>query len=74
MPAILPLPGSLVAEAVRVALAEDFGRAGDITSAAIIPADRAASAVIAARRPGIVAGMPSPSKPSGRSIRRCVLR
>lgn len=55
---ILPLPAGLVSEAVRVALAEDLGRAGDITSAATIPADRTASAVIAARRPGVVAGMP----------------
>ncbi|MCW5719200.1 MAG: carboxylating nicotinate-nucleotide diphosphorylase [Bauldia sp.] len=57
MPDIPPLPSGLVAEAVRVALAEDLGRAGDITSAATIPADRSASAVIAARRPGVVAGM-----------------
>lgn len=57
MPAILPLPAGLVAAAVRIALAEDLGRAGDITSAATIPADRSASAVIAARRPGVVAGM-----------------
>jgi len=55
---ILPPPAGLVAEAVRVALAEDLGRAGDITSAATIPADRTAAAVIAARRPGVVAGMP----------------
>lgn len=58
MPGIQPLPAGLVAEAVRIALAEDLGRAGDITSAATIPADRTAAAVIAARRPGVVAGMP----------------
>jgi nicotinate-nucleotide pyrophosphorylase (carboxylating) len=55
---ILPPPAGLVAEAVRLALAEDLGRAGDITSAATIPADRTASAVIAARRTGVVAGIP----------------
>jgi nicotinate-nucleotide pyrophosphorylase (carboxylating) len=58
MPEILPLPVGLVVEAVRLALAEDLGRAGDITSLATIPADRTASAVIAARRSGVVAGMP----------------
>ena len=52
------LPPYLVTEAVLAALAEDLGRAGDITSAAIIPADRTARAVVAARKPGVVAGLP----------------
>ncbi|WP_296711573.1 carboxylating nicotinate-nucleotide diphosphorylase [Rhodoblastus sp.] len=48
----------LVEEAVRAALAEDFGRAGDITSQATIPASAQAKAVIAARRkPGVLAGL-----------------
>jgi nicotinate-nucleotide pyrophosphorylase (carboxylating) len=48
----------LVDEAVRAALAEDFGRAGDITSQATIPASAQAKAVIAARKkPGVLAGL-----------------
>jgi nicotinate-nucleotide pyrophosphorylase (carboxylating) len=48
----------LVEEAVRAALAEDFGRAGDITSQATIPAGARAKAVIAARKkPGVLAGL-----------------
>lgn len=56
MPDLPPLPAILVDAAVRAALAEDLGRAGDITTAAIIPADARASGVIAARRPGVIAG------------------
>ena len=55
LPAELPIV--LVEKAVRVALAEDLGRAGDITSAATIPPQANAAAVIAARKPGIVAGL-----------------
>ena len=51
------LPAYLIEDAVTRALAEDLGRAGDITSAATIPADKAAEAAIVARQPGIVAGM-----------------
>lgn len=51
----LPLP--LVREAVRVALLEDLGRAGDITSAATIPAGARARLVIGAREAGILCGM-----------------
>ena len=47
----------LVEDAVRVALLEDLGRAGDITTNATIPAMKQARAVIAARQPGIVAGL-----------------
>ncbi len=47
----------LVEEAVSRALAEDLGRAGDITSAATIPADATASGVIAAREAGVIAGL-----------------
>ncbi|MCB1494876.1 MAG: carboxylating nicotinate-nucleotide diphosphorylase [Bauldia sp.] len=51
------LPRLLVADAVRAALKEDLGRAGDITSDATIPADVPARAVIASRRPGVLAGL-----------------
>jgi nicotinate-nucleotide pyrophosphorylase (carboxylating) len=55
--ALAPPPPGLIDEAVRRALAEDLGDAGDITSAAVIPADRQARAVIAARKPGVIAGL-----------------
>ena len=42
---------------VRAALAEDLGRAGDITTDSIIPADAVATARIAARQDGRVAGL-----------------
>lgn len=55
----IPSPNPLlVADAVRRALEEDLGRAGDITSAATIPAGRQALAVIAARHAGTIAGLP----------------
>ena len=47
----------LVAEAVRTALAEDLGLAGDITTNATIAANAKATAVIAARKPGVIAGL-----------------
>jgi nicotinate-nucleotide pyrophosphorylase (carboxylating) len=42
---------------VRAALLEDLGRAGDITSDAIVPRAAQVEATIAARQPGIVAGL-----------------
>jgi nicotinate-nucleotide pyrophosphorylase (carboxylating) len=51
------LPFHLVAEAVRAALAEDLGRAGDITTQATIPPEARARAVIAVRTEGVVAGL-----------------
>jgi nicotinate-nucleotide pyrophosphorylase (carboxylating) len=42
---------------VRAALLEDLGRAGDITTEAIVPQDADVEAVIAARQPGILAGL-----------------
>jgi nicotinate-nucleotide pyrophosphorylase (carboxylating) len=42
---------------VRAALLEDLGRAGDITTNAIVPEDASVEAVIATRQPGIVAGL-----------------
>jgi len=52
-----PLDPIAVRRAVEAALAEDLGRAGDITSAATIPASAAARVVIAARQPGRLAGL-----------------
>jgi nicotinate-nucleotide pyrophosphorylase (carboxylating) len=54
---IAPLPRHLIEDAVRRALAEDLGDAGDITTRAAVPADAQARAVIAARKPGVVAGL-----------------
>ena len=51
------LPSPIVADAVRAALREDLGRAGDITSAATIPASARAEAVFAVRDPGVLAGL-----------------
>jgi len=53
----LRLPQPLVDEVVANALAEDLGLAGDITTDATVPADARASATIAARQPGVVAGL-----------------
>lgn len=47
-----------VEEAVIRALAEDLGRAGDITSVATVPADLSGRAVVAARQAGIISGLP----------------
>ena len=42
---------------VRAALLEDLGRAGDITTEAVVPAGATVDAVIAARQPGVLAGL-----------------
>jgi len=47
----------LIEPIVRAALAEDLGRAGDITTDAVVPADARIDAVIAARQPGVLAGL-----------------
>jgi nicotinate-nucleotide pyrophosphorylase (carboxylating) len=47
----------LIEPIVRAALMEDLGRAGDITTDAIVPADAPIDAVIAARQPGVLAGL-----------------
>jgi nicotinate-nucleotide pyrophosphorylase (carboxylating) len=47
----------LIEPIVRAALAEDLGRAGDITSDAVVPADARIDAVVAARQPGVLAGL-----------------
>jgi nicotinate-nucleotide pyrophosphorylase (carboxylating) len=68
-PAAAPLTRSLfcpdafvspleIEEAVTRALAEDLGRAGDVTSIATIPENTQARAVLAAREAGTIAGLP----------------
>jgi nicotinate-nucleotide pyrophosphorylase (carboxylating) len=44
--------------AVTAALAEDLGRAGDVTSIATVPADTKAAAKIVARKGGTISGLP----------------
>jgi nicotinate-nucleotide pyrophosphorylase (carboxylating) len=52
-----PPSALLIEPIVRAGLAEDLGRAGDITTDAIIPVDEKARAVIAAREAGVVSGL-----------------
>jgi nicotinate-nucleotide pyrophosphorylase (carboxylating) len=42
---------------VRATLLEDLGRAGDLTTDSIVPADLSVKTVLAARQPGVVAGL-----------------
>ncbi len=51
-----PIPAASLEPLVRAAIAEDVG-AGDVTTLAIIPPDRAASARLVAREPLVVAGL-----------------
>lgn len=51
------LPAHLVAEAVALALAEDLGRAGDVTSQASLAPTAEARAEMIAREAGIAAGL-----------------
>ena len=50
------LPDLLIEPIVRAALAEDLGRAGDVT-AALIPAETTLEAAFVARKPGRIAGL-----------------
>jgi len=45
-------------EAVNRALAEDLGRAGDVTSIATVPANLTGRAVVVAREAGVISGLP----------------
>jgi nicotinate-nucleotide pyrophosphorylase (carboxylating) len=56
-PLLVPLPDLLVDPVVRAALAEDLGRAGDITAAACVPAGQRLAARFAARKAGRVSGL-----------------
>jgi nicotinate-nucleotide pyrophosphorylase (carboxylating) len=58
MNAPTPPDAALIAAGVKAALAEDLGTAGDITSAATIPADAQATATFGSRRAGRLAGLP----------------
>ncbi|MEP7456891.1 carboxylating nicotinate-nucleotide diphosphorylase [Phyllobacterium sp. SB3] len=51
------LPQLLVDDAVKTALLEDLGRAGDITTNATLPEDATARAVLSSREAGTICGM-----------------
>ena len=52
-----PLPDIILDPIVRLTLAEDLGRAGDLTTDATIPVDTQMSAQIRARVSGVIAGL-----------------
>lgn len=52
-----PLPTIMIEPLVRAALLEDLGRAGDITTDAIVPPDARATTALIARKAGVVAGL-----------------
>ena len=52
-----PLPTVMLEPVVRAALLEDLGRAGDMTTDAIVPANAVARTALVARQPGVVAGL-----------------
>ncbi len=54
---LAPLPAILIEPLVREALLEDLGRAGDLTTDAIVPRDFETRTVMAARQDGVVAGL-----------------
>ena len=54
---IRPLPDLLIEPVIRAALAEDLGRAGDVTARACIPEGARLRAAFAARKPGVAAGL-----------------
>ena len=54
---IPPLPAIMVEPSVRAALLEDLGRAGDLTTDAIVPASARTECALMARQPGVVAGL-----------------
>ena len=54
---VSPLPRLLIEPAVRAALLEDMGRAGDLTTNATIPASKQARAVLASREEGRICGV-----------------
>src|SRR6185369_8445483 len=54
---IPPLPAIMIEPAVRAALLEDLGRAGDLTTDSIVPAGAQTRTALMARQPGVVAGL-----------------
>lgn len=54
---VAALPRLMTDDLIAAALREDLGRAGDITSAAVVPADAWVRAAFVARETGVVAGL-----------------
>ena len=54
---LAPLPQIIIEPLVRAALLEDLGRAGDITTDAIAPADLTIAAALVTRQAGVIAGL-----------------
>ena len=52
-----PLPAVMLEPMLRAALLEDLGRAGDLTTDAIVPPALLATTALVARQPGTVAGL-----------------
>jgi nicotinate-nucleotide pyrophosphorylase (carboxylating) len=57
MTGLTPLPRIILEPLVRAALIEDLGRAGDLTTNAVIPAGVKTKATLVARAHGVVAGL-----------------
>jgi nicotinate-nucleotide pyrophosphorylase (carboxylating) len=57
MRAIPPLPRVILEPLARMALLEDLGRAGDLTTDAIVPAEATAVVNLVSRHKGVVAGL-----------------
>lgn len=51
------LPTIMIEPAVRAALLEDLGRAGDLTTDSIVPPDLMTRTILSARQAGVVAGL-----------------
>jgi len=54
---MVELQPSMIRRAVEAALVEDLGLAGDITTLATVPASARATAIFAARKPGVISGL-----------------
>jgi len=52
-----PLPAIMIEPSVRAALLEDLGRAGDLTTDSIVPAEARTTCALMARQTGVVAGL-----------------
>jgi nicotinate-nucleotide pyrophosphorylase (carboxylating) len=57
MTTVPPLPAVMIEPAVRAALLEDLGRAGDLTTDSVVPAEARAGTALVARQAGVVAGL-----------------
>ena len=70
---LAPLPPLLYEPLLRKALEEDLGRAGDLTTDAIVSPELEAEAVVVARKEGRVAGLPMALRTFSLLDSRCIL-